>query len=260
MENPGNEAARIRDIQVALGKVLESGVLGDRSRLKPLLRYLVTEELEGRGEALKAYVIGVDVFGRPDTFDTSADSIVRVEANRLRQALAHYYDTQGAEDALIISIPKGAYRPVFTPGEPPHHEVTEIIQPSASEPEKAVGTGRKAAWMTAAVVLLAAVGGLILWFALPERQLPHMAQDQLGIAVVPFVVSAAGQPSAGLAADVTERVAASLSRTRSLAVVPVRNAGVEPPDPRKIGSEYRVRFIVGGRSSRKASQPASRRV
>ncbi len=98
-------------VLTALGDVLGSGVIGERSRLRRLLRYLVTEELEGRGAQINAFSIGVDVFGRGKDFDPNSDSIVRVEINRLRQSLAQYYSGAGAGATLRTQAPPRTYRP-----------------------------------------------------------------------------------------------------------------------------------------------------
>ena len=103
----------------SLDRIAESGVLGDKSRLRLLLKFVVDETLEGRGASLKAYTIGTLALGRSDNFDPSSDSIVRVEMNRLRQALDHYYATKGEQDTLRIDIPKGSYKPVFVTISPP---------------------------------------------------------------------------------------------------------------------------------------------
>ncbi|RAI01064.1 hypothetical protein DLJ53_17765 [Acuticoccus sediminis] len=71
------------------------------------------ETLEGRTERLKGYGIAVSVFGRDETFDNSADPVVRLEARRLRRDLDSYYVDAGRSDPLRISIPKGGYVPTF---------------------------------------------------------------------------------------------------------------------------------------------------
>lgn len=101
------------DVLATLDKILDGGAFGEQSRLRALLCYLVTEELEARGGRIKAYTIGTDVFGRSKDFDPSSDSIVRVEVNRLRQSLRHFYATEGANAPVRIAIPKGTYRPKF---------------------------------------------------------------------------------------------------------------------------------------------------
>ncbi len=77
------------------------------------LRLAVTETLAGRTDRLKEYVIGVEVFDRPVSFDPAADPIVRVEARRLRTKLEKYYRSEGRHDDVIIELPKGGYVPVF---------------------------------------------------------------------------------------------------------------------------------------------------
>ena len=49
----------------------------------------------------------------PDSFDPQTDPIVRVEATRLRRALAQYYAGEGSGDAMTIDLPRGCYVPAF---------------------------------------------------------------------------------------------------------------------------------------------------
>jgi adenylate cyclase len=98
-----------------LHRALDSGLDGASERQRNLLSYLVTEELEGRGARIKAYSIATQALGRSSDFDPQLDSIVRVEIGRLRQTLQRYYLKEGRNAAVVISIPKGQYRPIFTP-------------------------------------------------------------------------------------------------------------------------------------------------
>ncbi|HVY92401.1 MAG TPA: tetratricopeptide repeat protein, partial [Bryobacteraceae bacterium] len=82
-------------------------------RLKRFLGFIVREALAGRGDQLKEFVVGVEVFDRDTVFDPRKDPIVRVEARRLRSQLARYYSEEGQGDATIIELPKGGYAPVF---------------------------------------------------------------------------------------------------------------------------------------------------
>jgi len=84
------------------------------------LRFVVEETFEGRSEQLKEYLVGLAVFDRDASFDPRADPIVRVEAGRLRDKLAKYYELEGAQDSIVISIPRGSYVPrVRGPGPTP---------------------------------------------------------------------------------------------------------------------------------------------
>jgi adenylate cyclase len=82
-------------------------------RQQALLRHIVGETLDGRGDRLKEYSIAVDVFGRASSFDPRTDSIVRVQASRLRTQLAEYYAGEGAVETLRIEVPAGGYQAVF---------------------------------------------------------------------------------------------------------------------------------------------------
>ena len=74
------------------------------------LEYIVEEELAGRGRKINQYTIALDVFERDESFDPLVDSIVRVEARRLRSKLTEYYADIGKHDPTIIKLPKGRYR------------------------------------------------------------------------------------------------------------------------------------------------------
>ena len=96
-----------------LKAVLESGPFVRAPKLAQLLSYLCEMRFEGKTAQIKEYSIGVEVFGRPDNYDQNSDSIVRVEANRLRKRLAEYYSAEGASHKLHITIPVGQYVPEF---------------------------------------------------------------------------------------------------------------------------------------------------
>jgi tetratricopeptide (TPR) repeat protein len=100
-------------IDLALEKLLSSQALRGSPRLRRFLERIVRHALAGHDDALKEYTLGVDVFDRGVRFNPRHDAIVRVEARRLRAKLDLYYRTEGATDLVTISIPPGAYRPIF---------------------------------------------------------------------------------------------------------------------------------------------------
>jgi pimeloyl-ACP methyl ester carboxylesterase len=81
-------------------------------RMGALLKYLVEAELDGTATRLSQYRIAIDVLGRDERFDPAADSIVRVEMGRLRAKLLEFYATDGAQDPVVLGLPKGHYKPV----------------------------------------------------------------------------------------------------------------------------------------------------
>jgi hypothetical protein len=101
------------EIRSALKRMLASPHLHLSERNRHFLEFVVNETLEGRGDRIKAYVIGVDVFGRGEDFDPGADPIVRIEATRIRSALASYYQRGGSEDPVRILLRPGSYSPAF---------------------------------------------------------------------------------------------------------------------------------------------------
>ena len=83
-------------------------------RLANLLSFVAERYFEGRTEEITEYNIATEVFARSKTtFDPSQDSIVRVEAYRLRKRLREYYTTEGSNHELEISLPSGSYTPSF---------------------------------------------------------------------------------------------------------------------------------------------------
>ena len=112
------EAALAQAARDELHSVLGSPAFAGAMAHQRLLRHLVERALAGEGDTLKETVIAIEVFQRPaGRFDPKSDSIVRVEARRLRERLRQHYDTQGLPAArLRIDLPKGSYRPRFVTG------------------------------------------------------------------------------------------------------------------------------------------------
>src|SRR5262245_37655744 len=97
-----------------LDRILHGRALHGSDNLKAFLRFIVDKSIENQESQLKEYVIATEVFGRGSDFDSRVDSVVRVQAGRLRTKLHEYYETEGKDDSLIIVLPKGQYTPVFS--------------------------------------------------------------------------------------------------------------------------------------------------
>src|SRR5213593_28397 len=100
-------------IRQHLDRVLTSPTFQQVDRLKRFLAFITIEAVAGRSDQLKEYVIGVQVFGKEQSFDPRTDPIVRVQARRLRARLVRYYREEGGADEWIIELPKGGYSPMF---------------------------------------------------------------------------------------------------------------------------------------------------
>jgi adenylate cyclase len=100
-------------IRAELERVLGSPEFVGSERHRRFLAYIVEETLAGRCDRLKAYNIATAAFDRGEDFDPQQDSIVRIEAGRLRRALDHFYLTEGRDHEIHIVVPKGTYVPQF---------------------------------------------------------------------------------------------------------------------------------------------------
>ena len=97
-----------------LGRILESRSMHGSENLKSFLKFVVAKSLGDAGDQLKEYTIATEVFGRSNHFSPRNDSVVRVQASRLRSKLHEYYATEGKADRVLIELPKGHYIPVFS--------------------------------------------------------------------------------------------------------------------------------------------------
>lgn len=96
-----------------LDVLLHSRTLNGSENLKAFLRFVVEKSLNDEQPSLKEYVIASEVFGQTK-YDPRIDSMVRVQAGRLRSKLQEYYATEGKSDRVVINLPKGHYAPTFS--------------------------------------------------------------------------------------------------------------------------------------------------
>lgn len=103
------ETQHRKAVSEQLEKVLATKEFAHAERLARFLRYVVERSLEQTPIPPKEYEVALAVFDRGDSFDSRLDSIVRVQAGRLRSKLNGYYLNGGREDAVVIEIPRGGY-------------------------------------------------------------------------------------------------------------------------------------------------------
>jgi hypothetical protein len=110
-----------------LERVLQSRTLHNSENLKAFLRFVVEKTIDNDGAQLKEYTIATEVFGRNSDYDPRIDSVVRVQAGRLRTKLQEYYTTEGKADEIVIDLPKGHYHPVFNYSNAEAHSVAPMV-------------------------------------------------------------------------------------------------------------------------------------
>jgi tetratricopeptide (TPR) repeat protein len=113
-ECTGGGRPSAQEIRAALDRVVASDVMRSSPQLTAFLRFVVDAVLEGNSDRIKGYVIALEVLKRGATFNPQIDPIVRVEATRLRRTLERYYAGEGAQDPIVIALPRGTYVPTFT--------------------------------------------------------------------------------------------------------------------------------------------------
>ena len=109
LETREDREAILRELRA----IVASHHFSNSKRYPALLEYIVETTLAGMPELLKERTLGVEVFGRPPTYDTNTDTVVRYTAGEVRKRLLLYYSNQGRNSKIQISLPPGSYVPEF---------------------------------------------------------------------------------------------------------------------------------------------------
>lgn len=223
------------DVQAELERILASKGFATAGRLSRLLRYVVDKTIAGEADQLKEYAVGVEVFDRDANYDTRLDSIVRVEAGRLRTRLDEYYNGEGAASPIRISLPRGGYVAQFGKIDGPL-----IDGPKGPSPQQKTPAQSWAAWPLTAG-LICAVAAMVVWLGGWNRT-PALG-DNADVAVLPFSSDAEDMQ---LAARLTETVTTELARLKTVDVASHTSAiGLARNRPlREIASDLNVNFVV----------------
>src|SRR5882724_313591 len=100
-------------------RIADSRPFEKAPKLREFLLYVCQKSLQDQLGELREPRIGHNVFGRREDYNAGDDNIVRVEARLLRKRLQEYFENEGAQEQLILAIPKGGYAPRFEPRESP---------------------------------------------------------------------------------------------------------------------------------------------
>ena len=156
--------------------LLASGIFDRAPNLAQVLTYVCEKYFEGAAEQIKEYNIAVEALGRPAGFDQKRDSIVRVEAHRLRKRLREYYVAEGAGHSVRIDIPPGQYAPTFVRQLTPQPRLVEQTA-VAAEPAEVSATAPK--WTE--VQTFTPVHNPITFIAPPTLLLERGSKDRTGM-------------------------------------------------------------------------------
>src|SRR5712691_8690658 len=172
--NEGPIVSEREQYLLQIDKLVNSHVLHGSESLCKLLRYLAKHALDHPGTPIKEYQIATEVFGRSADFDPQLDSMVRVQAGRLRTKLAEYYNSDGGDDPIVVELPKGTYVLSF------HHRNAPSSRPIAAglnglDREVARETSSERRWGTEVIslsIFLAAAITVIVWLVVTRNSPP----------------------------------------------------------------------------------------
>jgi len=166
----------VSDRELLLGQIdrlVGSHALHGSESLCKLLRYLAKHAVDHPGVPIKEFQIATEVFGRSADFDPQLDSMVRVQAGRLRSKLTEYYSSDGAEDPIVVELPKGTYVLSF------HHRNVSVAKvPPAANGVASPDAREKSSerrWGTEVIslsIFLAAAIVVIVWLMASRTSAP----------------------------------------------------------------------------------------
>jgi hypothetical protein len=139
-------------VREELERVLASQEFHVSKLCQNFLRYVVENTLAGQSANLKERTIGVEVFGKPTSYDPSEDAGVRVKAGEVRKRLRSYYFSHPGQSKVLIDMPSGTYIPEF-----------HLVQPSESSVPAKTRTRTLGYLLSAAMVVLALALSLFFW-------------------------------------------------------------------------------------------------
>jgi hypothetical protein len=108
-------------------RILSSPPFQKSVRLRELLQYITERTIHGHAQDLTEHHIGSTLFHKPSDYNVLEDSSVRVHVRQLRLKLHEYFDEEGRNEPIILSIPKGSYTPVFKPATKSAMAATEVV-------------------------------------------------------------------------------------------------------------------------------------
>jgi TolB-like protein len=220
------------EVLAALQRVIAGPTFAHAKMSANLLRYVVEKASAGQTDDIKEYTLAVEVFGRA-SYDPQVDSLVRVQAGKLRKRLAKYYESEGRSESVRIEIPKGSYVPTFRP-------VVPDPQPSRADRKRIL------AGLGLVIVASMAIGAYRIGVT---SQPPLGSLSAPALAVIPFVDLTPSQDNAQLCRGLTEELISMLARVDGLRVASrtsVSQYQGRPIDFQRIAGELKVQAFLEG--------------
>jgi hypothetical protein len=190
----GNQSEQKAEVKA----VLASNVFRRAPTISQILAYVCERHFAGEVEKIKEYNIAVEALGRqPAAFEAGDDTIVRVEATRLRKRLREYYADEGASHPIQLRMSRTGYAPEFVSvrdepgrerkemaaggGKPPAASIRPLLPAMPAKKGKRSGQWRPSHPRLAAGVGLLFLGTLVAWWVLHTRDVgAHVVERGAG--------------------------------------------------------------------------------
>ena len=180
----------IAEVEALVRRVTAAPQISGSPKLREFFLYVMDCYIRQAPEEATEQHIGIHVFGRRPGFNSSDDSIVRSQARLLRMKLTVYFASEGADEPVVIEIPKGHYFPVLRrhrADEPSlAHDAVAIPHPDAEEEASSIVVSVavprvKRSWLVWLGLALSSLIGIAAGVAIDRRvsSPPPSALDRL---------------------------------------------------------------------------------
>jgi TolB-like protein len=238
---------RRQSIQAQLDRILASATFAGSDRHRRFLRFVVEQALKGDTDRLNEFVLGFEVFNKSESFDPRIDSIVRVEARRLRERLKKYYQEEGREDPIVITLRPRSFAPSFEDAVPA--AAGGLARPPWRE------------WVPSHKTIVVALGALLCGviatvLLLPSRGGRPLMPPGASIIVLPFQNLTPSPDQDSLGDAMADALITGLAGTPGLRVIS-RGSGIQFKEsgrsPYQFAAELNVDLVVEGTVSVKGA-------
>jgi TolB-like protein len=223
-------------VEQQLERIVSSATFSGSERHRKFLTFVVEQALKGDTDRLNEFVLGFEVFNKNESFDPRIDSIVRVEARRLRERLRKYYDEEGVGDPIVITLRPRSFIPEF-------HDKTAPPSETPAAPQR--HPRRTIVLVLAAVLFGAAVTAAVFLLSSRRASPPPTA----AIAILPFEVVQPQPGQAVLGEAIADALITGLAGSPGLRVIS-RGSGAQFQESGKsslaVAKDLKLDYIVEG--------------
>ncbi|HLY19290.1 MAG TPA: tetratricopeptide repeat protein [Bryobacteraceae bacterium] len=225
---PGEAPVSPETAPAILTKLLGSPHFSNARRLREFLRFVVSKAAAGETARISEHLIAMEVYGRDADYDPAVDSIVRVEANRLRAKLRDYYEAEGRDDPVRLRLPADSYVPVL----------------ESAPPGTAAAPQRRTPLRLTLAVTLAAVTTMAALVPFGKRG----GDARRAIAVLPFANTGGLSGKDYFSDGLTDQISGQIGRSGKLRVAarPSAEKFKDGDDIGRIGERLHVDLVLEG--------------